>query len=118
MKHLLLLIVISLIVACASSTPSTPVPVPTVPDHQIFGTSGQVRFIIVPKGTTKSNLQAIANAVCSGSDICIIHFWDDRNLAAGALPMSDDQLQARIAQYNLNKNTGLNRLIVCKDGGC
>jgi len=120
-KIVLCVIAVLALAACQSEkTPTSQPPqiMQTVPDHQVLGTSGNTYFIWAAKGTNAADLQIIAKSVCSANAICIVHFWNDRNLAAKSLPMTDTQLNYEVAQYNLNKNTGLDQLLTCNAGDC
>jgi hypothetical protein len=103
-----------LLSACATSTTST------TPKYNRLGTQGLSHFVVVDKGfdSDRSALKSIADEICKGQTICIVFFWDDNSKAASSLPMTDAQVNAKIAQYNLNKNTNLDRLLVCASDGC
>jgi hypothetical protein len=75
--------------------------------------------VIDPKySTDKQVLLEISREICNGKDICVVMFWDDENKAARSIPMTDQQVFDKVAQYNINKNSGLDRLLFCTQGSC
>jgi hypothetical protein len=91
---------------------------PTVPYERVAG-QGNVHFIYVNESyAQKSAYREIADYICSRERICIVMFWNDRAQVPLTLPMTDAQVDAKTAHYNLNKNTGLDRLVICAVDGC
>ena len=103
--------------ACGARTAQPPT---NTPKYNLLGTQGQSHFVVVDKGldSDRSALKSIADAICKGQMVCIVFFWDDNSKAASSLPMIDAQVNAKVAQYNLNKNTDLDRLLICASDGC
>lgn len=103
--------------ACGTRTaqPST-----NTPKYNLLGTQGQSYFVVIDKGldSDRSALKSIADTICKGQAVCIVFFWDDNSKAASSLPMTDAQVNAKVAQYNLNKNTDLDKLLICASDGC
>lgn len=62
--------------------------------------------------------RGIAENICRGKRICVVMFWTDREQVPQSLPMSEDQVNAKSAHYNVNRNTGLDRLMLCSKGQC
>lgn len=54
--------------------------------------------------------EAIAG-VCGIKDICQVLFWTDIALTPKMLPMSDEQLDAKVAHWQRNSHTGLRRML-------
>ena len=77
-------------------------------------------FIFVEDSPTidRSTYLRIAKTICRGERICIVMFWNDRTKVPRSLPMTDAQINAKVAHYNLNKNTGLDRVLICAVDGC
>ncbi|TNF97795.1 MAG: hypothetical protein EP297_09770 [Gammaproteobacteria bacterium] len=60
-----------------------------------------------------------SKALCKHQDICIVMFWDDKELMPPASePLTDGHVASKLAHYNLNKYTGLERVAVCAVDGC
>lgn len=91
---------------------------PTVPYEQV-ASEGQFHFVYVNESyAQKSAYREIADYLCRGERICIVMFWNDKTQVPLSLPMTDAQVDAKTAHYNLNKNTGLDRLVICAVDGC
>jgi hypothetical protein len=107
--------------ACSAST-ANPIIQPTTntPKYNLLGTQGLYYFVVIDKGldSDRSALKNISDEICKGKTICSVLFWDDKSKAASSIPMTDAQVNEKIAQYNLNKNTSLDRLLVCASDGC
>ena len=91
-----------------------------LPPFRIIASQGTDNMIVIdPKyKTEKQVLLAVSKQICSGQDICVAFFGDDESKAATSLPMTDQQVNDKVAQYNFNKNTGLDRLLLCNQGSC
>ncbi len=91
-----------------------------LPPFMIVATQGIDNMIVIdPKyKSDKQVLLAISKQICGGQDICVVLLWDDESKAATSMPMTDQQVNDQIAQYNINKNTGLDRLLLCNQGSC
>jgi hypothetical protein len=75
--------------------------------------------VIDPKySSDRGVLLAISKQVCAGQEICIVMFWDDESKAPTSIPMTDQQVNDKVAHYNINKNSGLDRLLLCNQGNC
>jgi hypothetical protein len=62
-------------------------------------TSG-IREVVIH---ASSGLSSIAENICKNQTICIVSFWDDKSKVATGLPMTDEQVNSKVASYNLNK---------------
>lgn len=86
--------------------------------YEVVSRVGMMNFVLVKEGVSRHSLLLDAGRVCSGYQVCIAMFWTDRRLIPTSMPMSDDQARAKYAHYNLNKNTRLERLLICSEDGC
>ncbi|NMC85010.1 MAG: hypothetical protein GYA58_06960 [Anaerolineaceae bacterium] len=111
---------ISIIIIAALLTSCSSTPTPSVPNYSIVGTQGSFHLVVIDKSldSDKEGLRTVANDICKDQNICIVIFWDDPNNAAHSLPMTDEQVNTRVAAYNLNESTGLDRLLICSIDGC
>lgn len=88
--------------------------------YKIIATQGVANMVVIDPvyKTNRQVLLDVSKEVCGGANICIVMFWDDESKAANSLPMTDEQVNAQVAHYNINKNTGLDRLLLCNQGSC
>lgn len=93
---------------------------PDLPQFRIIAIQSIMHLVVVDPqySTDRQALLAISKVVCSGLDICTAIFWDDESKAANSLPMTDQQVNDQIAHYNVNKNSGNDRLLLCNEGSC
>jgi hypothetical protein len=91
-----------------------------MPDYSVDRYGKVWNFVLYDgsKDVTRRDFQDISDVVCNGRDVCIVGFWDDIRLLPRSFPMSNAAVSAKRAQYNLNQNTGLDRLSICSKGGC
>ena len=117
LKVILSVILTGLLFGCGSSEP--PPQKPTAKYEQVGG-QGKFHFVYVENSPTidRNAYRQIAEKICRGERICIVMFWNDRTKVPHSLPMTDAQVNAKVAHYNLNKNTGLDRLLICAVDGC
>jgi hypothetical protein len=88
----------------------TVVAVPNSYDHMV---------VIAPQHNhNKQVLLDISKEICRRESICVVLFWDNEDKAAHTIPMTDQQVNDQVAQYNINKNSGLDRLLFCTQGSC
>ena len=94
-------------------------PSPT-PQWTLISTQGVFHLVVIDPvyKTDRQALTYISKKICTGYDICKALFWDDKSKAANSLPMTDAQVNAEVADYSFNKNTGLDRLLICNQGSC
>ncbi len=62
----------------------------------------------------ESNEDAYRNAIaelCGVETVCQVLFWIEGTDAPRSLPMTDEQVETQIAQWQYNGNTGLQRLL-------
>jgi hypothetical protein len=103
--------------ACSGDTDTSAKP--SVKYERVSG-QGKVHFVYVETtpSINKAAYREIANKVCKGERICIVMFWDDKSSMPSSIPMTDAQVNSKVAHYNLNKNTGLERVLICAEDGC
>jgi hypothetical protein len=87
---------------------------------QRTGGQGKMHFVYVQKEpqVSKEQYLQVGDFICKEERVCIVMFWDDRTMIPSSLPMTDEQLNAKVAHYNLNKNSGMHRVSICADVGC
>jgi len=93
---------------------------PHEPQYKIIAQQA-IHYMIVIDTDYKTDRQVllkISKEICNGQDICVVMFWDDESKAAKSLPMTDQQVYDKVAHYNLNKNTNLDRLLLCNQDSC
>ena len=94
---------------------------PPMPSFNRVSRQGSYQFVYIeiPDSlkTDRDSYMRVAEYLCHAERICIIGFWNNASLMAKSLPMTDEQLYARIAQYNRNLNTGYDKLVICDDEG-
>ncbi|MGE4218470.1 MAG: hypothetical protein AB7G39_03390 [Alphaproteobacteria bacterium] len=81
-------------------------------DIEVLAEQGLTRFAVVPKGTSPDQMERAAERVCGNLRVCMVLIWDDRKSAARQVPMTDKQVNAKVATFNRNRNTGMSRLLV------
>ncbi len=88
--------------------------------YERTGGQGKMHFVYVESdpSTDKSTYRKIANEICRGVRICIVMYWSDKSSMPSAIPMTDAQVNSKDAHYNLNKNTNLDRVLICAVDGC
>ena len=93
---------------------------PDLPPFRIIASQAIYNMVVVePQYSTDIQaLLAISKQICSGEDICAVLFWEDESKAGTSLPMTDQQVNDQFAQYNINKNSGMDRLLICNQGNC
>lgn len=79
---------------------------------RIIGSQRIMRFISVPESEAPNRqiYHEIADQVCTQGEICILHFFADREQVD--FPFSDEDLAAQTASLNRNPNTGLRQLLL------
>ena len=88
-------------------------------DHHLAGVQQHAYFVTLTGDTiTDSRLRKIADDYCGSGPICIVMFWDNPGLTPTRMPMSSLQVETMVAQYNRNRNTGMDRLLVCQNEAC
>jgi hypothetical protein len=79
---------------------------------QITGRSGVMHFVAIDvdqKDNEDIYRFAVAEA-CAGRSICQVQFWVGS--APAGFPLSEDQIESKLVQWQLNLNTGLRRWLV------
>ncbi len=81
-------------------------------EWRIIGEQGLMQFISVPEehAADRQFYMRIADELCRRGQICILHFFIDRDRVS--FPFSDADLAAQSAAFNLNPNTGMRRLLL------
>ena len=117
LKVILAVILGGLLFGCYGPEPPSQEP---IAKYERVGGQGIFHFIFVKDSPTidRSTYRRIAKTICRGERICIVMFWKDRTKVPYSLPMTDAQVNAKVAHYNLNKNTGLDRVLICAVDGC
>lgn len=80
--------------------------------YKITGQSG-IMFFVAVDTAQKDNEDVYRDAVgdaCSGKEICQVQFWVGS--APRKFPLTDAQVESKLAQWQLNLNTGLRRWLV------
>jgi hypothetical protein len=80
--------------------------------YKITGHSGLMYFVAINK-TQKDNEDVYRLAVgeaCAGKTICQVQFWVGN--APNRFPLTDDQVDSKLVQWQQNFNTGLRRWLV------
>lgn len=116
-KVVLNLALLVLLPACGSSeSPARP---PTI-QYEEIGTQGMTHFVFAGglSKADRSTYRQISDYICRETQVCIVMFWDNRAHTPRSLPMTDEQVNSKVAHYNLNKSTGMDRLLICAEGGC
>jgi len=81
--------------------------------YEILGGQAIFTFVEVDPqtGVSDSELARLSNQICDGEPVCGVMYWTDRSEAATELPMTEAQLESMLAQFNINRNTGLEELV-------
>ena len=116
MKKVLLLIIplFSLLAACGEEVKK-----PTVKYERVGG-QGKMHFVYMKKSSevSRDSYLQVGDYICKGENVCIVMFWDNKSLVPSSIPMTDKQVDSKVAHYNLNKNTGMQRMAMCATDGC
>ena len=117
LKVILVVILGGLLFGCSGSEPPSQKP---TAEYERVGGQGKSHFVFIEDSPSidRSTYRQIAKTICRGESICIVMFWKDRTKVPYSLPMTDAQVNAKVAHYNLNKNTGLDRVLICAVDGC
>lgn len=81
------------------------------PWHQV-GSQGVLHFVVVDAGS-QNNPDVFRSAIvatCGTARICQVHFWASDLDAPRRLPMTDRQVNSRLAIWQFNANTGYRSL--------
>lgn len=116
-KIMMILTIVGLLVACGNS--ETHPQLPNINFEEV-GMQGKAHFVFVessPK-VNKNSYRQISDYICGREQICIVMFWNTKDQTPRSLPMTDEQVNSKVAHYNLNKNTGMDRLSICAEDGC
>lgn len=100
------------IAACALALAYLPTTALAGDGYKITGRSGIMYFVSVSPDQ-KDNEDVYRMAVgeaCAGKQMCQVQFWV--GTAPSGFPLTDKQASAKIAQWQLNLNTGLRRWLV------
>ena len=81
-------------------------------ESSVVGTQGMTKFISVEPGLNTEQLQQVATRHCKGESRCYLHIWDNPAKAARSFPMTDAQLESKLATYQRNPSSGRDLLIV------
>jgi hypothetical protein len=88
--------------------------------YERIGGQGKVHFVYIEPSPSinKNSYREVADIICERERICIVMFWNERNSMPSSIPMTDAQVNSKVAHYNLNKNTGVDRVLICAADGC
>ena len=84
-------------------------------EYSVIGSQGTLKAISIStaRAADRTHYQLIIDAECPRRGICILAFFEE--LSSVSYPLSDMALDAQIAQYNRNPNSGLDRLwLACR----
>jgi hypothetical protein len=98
-----------------SGQPQSPVAASTAPSFRIVGTSGVFHFVEIDSSDEQNEdvFRSAAALACESSRVCQVQFWVGG--APRAFPLTDAQVNSKVAQWQLNLNTGLREWVVnCK----
>lgn len=89
-------------------------------DYRVLNSVGLTKFIYYKANGNeiKSDFTRAGDSACANNRICIAMFWSDSLAAATSFPMTDKQLAEKKAHFNINKNTGFKRTLICDIEGC
>lgn len=82
-------------------------------DLKLTGSQGVNFFFTIsnPWASDKKYILNTAERFCADKPVCIAHFYLAGTAAPKGFPLNDSEVDAEIATYNKNKNTGLNRIL-------
>ncbi len=88
------------------------------PKYERIGGQGSIHLVVVKDRIMgRDPYRQIGRSVCVGANACVVMFWNDANKVNPYLPITDQEFDARVAQFNYNKTTGLDRVEVYPTGG-
>jgi len=112
-------IVVGVVIGLQNARPNRPASRASM-DLRRVGRQGMVDFYVADQQIAgdRSLLESRLRQLCEkkGGDFCQLMVWVDPASVPRALPMSDAQMRAQIAQYNRNRNTGYDRFILLGNG--
>lgn len=88
--------------------------------YERTGGQGKIHLVYIEPAPSinRASYREAVTEICKGERICIVMFWDDKTSMPSSVPMTDAQVDSKVAHYNLNKNTSLDRLLICAVDGC
>lgn len=88
--------------------------------YEHMGGQGKIHLIYIEPAPSisRASYRDAVTEICKGERVCIVMFWDDKTSMPSSVPMTDVQIDTKVAHYNLNKNTSLDRLLICSEDGC
>lgn len=100
--------------SCVSAQPVHSMP------YKVLGSQGILFFVVGAQelASDETGLRTIAAQVCRNMNVREVIYWVDESRAGGSLPMTDAQVLAEVAVYNLNKATGYDEMVTCARDGC
>lgn len=83
------------------------------------GTLGQRHFVVVDPANAADEtlLKQAAASVCAEARVCVVAFWADPAAVPEAMPMTQAQQQAMVAQYLRNRSNGIEALQLLPKAG-
>jgi len=91
---------------------------------KLIHSQGVMNFVHIDASSWKDQDQyrLAIGKICAGKQICQVLFWKDEKLVPRKLPMTDQQVNAQVAHWQYNGNTGLRRLLwsceIVNEAGC
>jgi len=95
------------IVLCCSGTARA------IESWELVHSQGVMHFVYIsaPDWKNQDYYRLAIGTLCARKRICQVLFWHDRALTPTTIPMSDAQVEAKVAHWQYNANTGLRRLL-------
>lgn len=87
----------------AASEKAPPAPLKTRQLAGIFSVA------VVPNDADPASFPDLARDACGANEVCQIGLWNDESFAPRGFPMTDREVEAKVFQYNVNRNTGFER---------
>lgn len=80
---------------------------------QLIHSQGIMHFVYIDTAhpTDMDQYREAIAGVCGIEDICQVLFWTNLGLIPKTLPMSDEQLDAKVAHWQRNSHTGVRRML-------
>ena len=78
-------------------------------NYKVTGSQGVMNFVQIDKSaaTNTDNYRFAVADICRMNKICQVLFWTDN--APSSFPLSDAQVNSKVAHWQINMNTGLRR---------
>lgn len=67
--------------------------------------------MIVPEGSDPATWPNLAKDKCGANSFCWVFAWPSRESAARAMPMTDNEMAQRLFSYQVNRETGFEKVM-------